>query len=97
MSVNDKAISIFETHDRGSTWTTIQPAGLPLAGYDLDLDGPIQATILATDSGCPGKTNCWTHAQFLSTDDSGRTWKPILSALPIAPAFSPARRGPQVH
>ena len=90
MSVNGTAISIFESHDRGATWSTMQPAGLPLGGYNLDLAGPTQATILATDSGCQGKTTCWTRAQFLSTDDSGRTWKPVVSALPIAPQPSPA-------
>jgi hypothetical protein len=80
LSVNGGVISISETQDRGATWSTIRPAGLPRAGYDLDLAGPTQATILATDSGCPDKTNCWTHAQLLSTSDSGLTWTPVVSA-----------------
>jgi photosystem II stability/assembly factor-like uncharacterized protein len=89
MTVTGGVITIFETQDRGATWSTIRPAGLSLAGYFLELAGPGRATILTTDSGCPGKTNCWTHVQLLATTDAGRTWSPVVSAWPGSTAPTP--------
>ena len=89
LSGSGGAISILETQDLGGAWSAIQPVGLPVGFLEIGLVSPTEATLLATGSGCPGKTICWTHAQLLATTDGGRTWSavsPSPSATPSAAA-----------
>ena len=67
--------SILETSDMGTTWSTVLPQGLPAGILRVELTGPTSALVLAAQSGCNGvKSDCWTHAHILRTEDAGRTW-----------------------
>jgi photosystem II stability/assembly factor-like uncharacterized protein len=69
---------IFETGDRGHTWTSVNPAGLPPGVTIVSLTGPSSATALIGIVGCPGFVpNCWTSAYVVATTDGGRTWSAV--------------------
>ncbi len=69
---------IFETGDRGRTWTSVNPAGLPPGVTIVSLTGPSSATALIGIVGCPGFVpNCWTSAYVVATMDGGRTWSAV--------------------
>jgi hypothetical protein len=69
---------IFETGDRGRSWTSINAAGLPVGVTIVTLTGPSSATALIGLAGCPGfVANCWTSAYVVATTDGGRTWSAV--------------------
>jgi photosystem II stability/assembly factor-like uncharacterized protein len=69
---------IFESGDRGRTWTSASPAGLPSGVTIVSLTGPSSATALIGIVGCPGFVpNCWTSAYVVATTDAGRTWSAV--------------------
>jgi photosystem II stability/assembly factor-like uncharacterized protein len=65
---------IYETDDGARTWTSVAPAGLPLAN-EIHLTGPTSATAVVWEGGCTGvKTGCWQRNYLVATSDGGRTW-----------------------
>ncbi len=69
---------VFETGDRGRTWTSVGAAGLPAGVAIIALTGPASATALIGLVGCPGFVpDCWTSAYVVATSDGGRTWSAV--------------------
>jgi photosystem II stability/assembly factor-like uncharacterized protein len=69
---------LLQTQDRGATWSTISPQGLPAGVLEIYLTSSTSGTVLVAQSGCSAfKSDCWTHAQLLATSNAGRIWDPV--------------------
>lgn len=72
----------------GSAWT-VSPTGQLLLGppgsVQVSAESADMATALVSDSSCPaGKPSCTTSAHAETSDDGGKTWRPVV--LTTAPA-----------
>lgn len=67
--------AIYETADRGETWTKVPAEVWPRGIYSIVLTGPESAIALAIESGCTDfKSGCMTKTWLVRTTDGGHTW-----------------------